>query len=124
MNRSGRNKDEFKDTLASHISKDFNSEGVSNSDEGSRYSLEHLPDNEHDLEDYDDEDVDEDFSEKNGEVDPHERRDTHESGFKLNIFQPKKSNSLLQDAAQHQRSFLPKRSRKLSPSQTTDLRSQ
>ena len=119
MSQTGRRKANFKDTLTSHLSKDFHSEGMSNSDDDHSYSVERIQDDQHDIEDYDEEEYSNDADDKTGPVDEVERYLTPDPALKLNIFQSKQSSS-----QQEQRSFLPKRSRKLSPSQTTDLRAQ
>ena len=121
VSRTGQSKndaDDFKDTLTSHMSKPFGSEGMSSSGDQSQYWAERMPDNEDDIEDYDIED-DAEFSgcAQGPGPTPNSRQDTTQNAaLKLNIFKQKKSNSLHQDTTPHQRTFLPKRSRKLSPS--------
>ena len=118
VSRAGQSKndaDDFKD-LTSHMSKPFGSEGMSSSGDQSQYWAGR-PDNEDDIEDYDIED-DAEFSgcAQAPNPAPNSRQDTQNAALKLNMFKQKKSNSLHQDATPHQRAFLPKRSRKLSPS--------
>ena len=72
-----------------------------------------------------DDDDDERLSEqdKPDDVDGCERPNTHESNLKLNIFKAKNDSLVRVPSSQNQRSFLPKKSRKLSPRQATGLTS-